>query len=95
MDSVLRSPEQRLHALLQMVGRWKHHTKSMLKVYSAVVTDATFYQLPFMSPLVSQYERLEILHKKGLRLPLRVPQLASNNSFLRGLDSLASSFDLC
>lgn len=46
------------------------------------MTSRIMYQLPLISPSVSQLERLEVLHRMGLRRALGVPQAAPNNAVL-------------
>ncbi|XP_072143040.1 uncharacterized protein [Dermacentor andersoni] len=56
--------------------------RTLIRLHDALVTSRIMYQLPLISPSISQLERLEILHRKGLRRALGVPQTAPNNAVL-------------
>lgn len=69
-----------LNVLRRIAGvTWGNHPASMVKLHEALILNRMIYQLPFISPSETQYERLESLHRKGLRLSLGVPQAAGNN----------------
>lgn len=89
VDYASEKSQQRLHALQRIVGMlWSNHTSSMLKLHSTLVTNRILYQVPLMCSSATQYERLEIIHRKGLRFCLGVPQAASNKKVIYEAKSL-------
>lgn len=88
-DSMIISSVARHNVLRRLAGAtWGNHPASMLKLHSALVTSRLLYPLPYMSPSSTQYERVEITHRRGLRTALGVPQQASSDNVVEEAQSL-------
>lgn len=89
VDGIVTASVQRINALRRMAGvRWGNNPISMLKLNAALITSRILYQLSLISPSPSQFERLEAVHRKGLRLAMGVPQAASNKKVTNEAESL-------
>lgn len=93
VDGIVTASVQRINALRRMAGvRWGNNPMSMLKLNAALITSRILYQLSLISPSPSQFERLEAVHRKGLRLAMGVPQAASNKKVTNEAESSAPPF---
>ncbi|KAM7299308.1 uncharacterized protein ISCGN_019875 [Ixodes scapularis] len=57
---------------------WGNSPRSMLTLHSSLVVSRLMYSLPYMDLLPSQADKLERLHRAGLRTSLGVPRSAKN-----------------
>ncbi|XP_040073105.1 uncharacterized protein LOC120845332 [Ixodes scapularis] len=57
---------------------WGNSPRSMLTLHSSLVVIRLMYSLPYMDLLPSQADKLERLHRAGLRTSLGVPRSAKN-----------------
>ncbi|KAG0429024.1 hypothetical protein HPB47_024024 [Ixodes persulcatus] len=69
---------------------WTVLERIILAAQTALVTSRILYRLPYLSPSPKDLERLEQLHRQGLRTALGIPKAAKNTLVLQeaGLESL-------
>ncbi|KAM7309477.1 hypothetical protein ISCGN_013108 [Ixodes scapularis] len=79
------------NAVRRMTGAtWGCAEQTILATQTALITSRILCRLPYMSPSPTDLERLEQLHRQGLRTVLGIPKAAKNTLVLQeaGLESL-------
>ncbi|KAM7298513.1 hypothetical protein ISCGN_019108 [Ixodes scapularis] len=79
------------NAVRRMTGAtWGCTERTILAAQTALVTSRILYRLPYMSPSPTDLERLEQVHRQGLRTALGIPKATKNTLVLQeaGLELL-------
>ncbi|KAM7307464.1 hypothetical protein ISCGN_011100 [Ixodes scapularis] len=72
------------NAVRRMTGAtWGCTERTILAAQTTLVTSRILYRLPYMSPSPTDLERLEQLHRQGLRTALGIPKAAKNTLVLQ------------
>ncbi|XP_064463252.1 uncharacterized protein LOC135374169 [Ornithodoros turicata] len=75
VDHMVRSCQPLLNVLKLLCGKsWGNHPRSMLSLYKALILSHMNYTVSFIDPSPTNWQRLERLHRTGLRIALGLPR---------------------
>lgn len=84
VDLMVRSSTAARNVVRRVAGMgWGNAPRSMLALHSSLVLSRMLYMLPYVSPSMTQYERLEVIHRQGLRTTIGVHQATNCEKLYR------------